>query len=61
MGDLNRSIIRLQNFDLEELEDVEGSQAIWMSSVKRELKVESEHQLTAEKFMGPTKKYYLTG
>ena len=49
MGDLNRSLTRLQGFDLAELDDVEGCQERWF------LKVNNEEQLTAKKFMEPTK------
>ena len=51
MGDLNLSLglTRLQGFDLAELDDVEGCQERWF------LKVNNEEQLTAKKFMEPTK------
>ena len=55
MGDLNRSLSRLQSFDLGELEDVEGCQARWFDMVQSALRVEDEYQLTEQKFMSSTK------
>ena len=55
MEDINHSFTRLQTFDLGELEDVEGCEARWLGVVKSTLKVQDRNQLTADKFMGPTK------
>ena len=55
MGDLNRSLTRLQSFDLDDLEDIEAGQERWFMDVKSTLKVDNEDQLTAKKFMEPTK------
>ena len=55
MEDLNQSLTRLQSFDLDGLEDVEACQGRWLSGVMSTLKVGDGNQLTADKFMGPTK------
>ncbi len=51
---LSQSFHRLQYFDLEEKEDVEGSVSRWFSAAKEILKCD-RRDMTAEKFMGPNK------
>ncbi len=53
---MNKSFQRLQDFDFEEHEDVDGSVARWFIAVKKELNCKQNYELKAEKFMGPTKK-----
>lgn len=55
MGDLNTSFARLQSFNLEGLEDVEGCMENWMTEVKKKLKCEEEDNLTAKMFEVPLK------
>ena len=52
---LNQSFQRLQCFDYEEKEGVEGSVARWFSAVMKSLKCINLDELTADKFMGPNK------
>lgn len=55
MGDLNKSLSRLQMLDLDGLEDVEACQGRWLKEVMKTLKVEDEDQMTSENFGRPTK------
>ncbi len=52
---LNQSFHRLQGYDFEEQEDVEGSVARWFIAAKKKLNCKQNYELTSEKFMGPTK------
>ena len=54
-GDPNQSIERLQSFDWDQLENVEGDAACWFSEAKEKLKCKHEREMTAEKFMVLTK------
>ena len=57
MGDdvLNKSFARLQEFDLDDLDDVVACQERWLVDVKRKLKVDDEEAMTTERFAGPSK------
>ena len=53
--DLNKSFARLQEFDLDDLDDVVACQERWLVDVKRKLKVDDEEAMTTERFAGPSK------
>ena len=48
--ELNTSAARLQRVDLDDLDDIIGSQANWVEKVKRKLEVEEEDNLTSDVF-----------
>ena len=48
--DLNQSYQRLQSFDIDEQEAVEGCVTQWFAEVKKKLNCEYEHDLKADKF-----------
>ena len=45
--DLNKSFARLQEFDLDDLDDVVACQERWLVDVKRKLKVDDEEAIAA--------------
>ncbi len=53
--DLNKSYARLQEFDLDDYDDVVGTGARWFSDVMKQLKVTNDFELKASKFAVPTK------
>ena len=53
--ELNQSYQLLQEFDLDELEDVGGCVERWLCEAKEELKVSDELMLSKEKFLIPNK------
>jgi hypothetical protein len=56
MGEeLNNSYCRLQQIDLDGLEDVEGCQARWLDEVQKKLNCPAEFDLKANKFAAPNK------
>ena len=54
-GDQNKSFARLQLFDLDDFDDIVGSSARWFGAVQRQLNVEHDCEMTADKFAVPTK------
>ena len=53
--DRNKSFIRLQEYDLDDHDDVVGSKARWFNDVMEKLKVQQAYQLTSAKFTVPSK------
>ena len=53
--DHNKSFARLQEFDLDDYDDVVGTEARWFSNDKKQLNVASDFELKAHKFAVPTK------